>query len=94
MNRRIVASDALRDAIRHLSPILKGKVKESIEEILRDPSSGKELRDDLAGLRSYRVGQVRIIYQADRGDVTLVTIGPRKTVYQKAVLEWRAIRSE
>ena len=39
------------------------------------------------GLSSYRVGNVRIIYRVGEHSVQLVTIGPRKTVYQKAALE-------
>lgn len=87
MKRSLVVSDDLRDFIRHLPPALKGKIKRGLEEILAEPHSGKPLRDDLAGLRSYRIGEIRIVYQTDAHVVTLITVGPRKTVYQKAVLE-------
>ncbi len=87
MRRSLVVSDDLRDFIRHLPPALKGKIKRGLEEILAGPHSGKPLRDDLTGLHSYRIGEIRIVYQADTRAVTLITVGPRKTVYQKAALE-------
>ena len=93
MRRPLIVSDDLRDFIRHLPPALKKKVKDGLQEITGDPASGKALRDDLAGLRSYWIGAVRIIYQADERALTLITVGPRKTVYQKAVLELKR-RSE
>ena len=93
MKRLLVVSDDLRDFIRHLPPLLKKKIKDGLREITGDPSGGKALRDDLAGLRSYRIGNVRIVYQADENAVTLITVGPRKTVYQKAALELKR-RSE
>lgn len=87
MRKHLVAADDLRDLVRHLPPILKGKVKQSLEGIVLNPSLGKALRDDLSGLRSYPIGNMRIVYRADARAITLITIGPRKTVYQKAVLE-------
>lgn len=87
MKRPLILSDALRDFIRHLPPNLKRKVKDGLREIAGNPASGKALRDELAGLRSYRIGNCRIIYQADERAITLITVGPRKTVYQKAALE-------
>lgn len=87
MKRSLVVSDDLRNFIRYLPPALKGKIKRGLEEILAEPHSGKSLRDDLAGLRSYRIGEIRIVYQTDAHSITLITVGPRKTVYQKAALE-------
>ena len=87
MKRPLILSDALRDFIRHLPPNLKRKVKDGLKEIADSPASGKALRDDLTGLRSYRIGSCRIVYQADERAITLITVGPRKTVYQKAALE-------
>ncbi len=93
MKIALVVSDDLRDFIRHLPPTLKGKVKLGLEEILAEPHSGKPLRDDLAGLRSYRIGDIRVVYQIDARTLTLIAVGPRKTVYQKAALELKR-RSE
>ena len=87
MKRTLVASDELRELIRHLPPNLKRKIKLAIQEIVTAPFSGKGLQEELLGLFSYRVGEVRIVYRVEGQSVQLVTIGPRKTVYQKAALE-------
>ena len=52
--------------------------------ILADPAVGKALRDELEGLRSYRLGRLRIIYRlSTRGRVVeLVAIGPRARIYE------------
>ena len=89
MRRTLVASDELREMVRHLPPNLKRKIKLAIEEIVINPSSGKALQEELLGLFSYRVGNVRVLYRVEGQAVQLVTIGPRKTVYQKAALELR-----
>jgi len=87
MKRVLVVSDELRDLIRHLPPELKRKIKQALEEILSQPSLGKALREELLGLHSYRLGNIRIIYRLEERAIVLVTVGPRKTVYQKAALE-------
>lgn len=89
MKRSLVLSDDLRDLIRHLPPALKGKIKRALEEIVTEPPTGKALRDELAGLRSYRIGNTRIVYRPEEKAITLITVGPRQSVYQKAALELR-----
>ncbi|MBI4397490.1 MAG: type II toxin-antitoxin system RelE/ParE family toxin [Candidatus Omnitrophica bacterium] len=101
----LVVDDEERDLIRHLPPDLKRKVKQAFTQILQNPAAGKALSQELKGLRSYRIGQIRIIYKvSQRGEVVfprrtdpgldpvsneifLITLGDRKTIYQKAALE-------
>ncbi len=72
------------DLIRKLHPIIKKRIRAALSEILNNPHSGKSLRGELEGLRSYRVSKIRIIYRiADRGSVEIITIGPRKTIYKE-----------
>ncbi len=54
-----------------------------MKTILADPSSGKALKDELAGLRSFRVGSFRIIYRAIRNVIEIVAIGPRERIYEE-----------
>jgi mRNA interferase RelE/StbE len=69
--------------VRSLHPELKRKVRAGLDLIRTDPAVGKELRDELAGLRSFRVGRVRIVYRvAPRRLIDLVAIGPRRTIYE------------
>ncbi len=68
--------------IRGMHPGLKKKVRASLEIILSDPTSGKALRDDLTGLKSFRIGRFRIVYKVSRREVQVVAIGPRSRIYE------------
>ncbi len=49
--------------------------------ILANPLSGKALKDELDGLRSFRVSRIRIVYRIATGRVVeLVAIGPRERI--------------
>lgn len=57
-----------------------------MNQVLDDPSVGKALKEELAGLRSYRIGRIRVIYRSAAGDVIeLVAVGPRSTVYEETL---------
>jgi mRNA interferase RelE/StbE len=60
---KLKVPDTVAALIRRLHPHLKKKVKTSLQTIVSDPYSGKPLRDEHAGLRSFRVGRFRIIYR-------------------------------
>ena len=94
MTRSLIVAYALRDLIRRLPPDLKKKIRQGLEEIVKNPRSGKLLCEELAGLRSYKIGQIRIIYRTTAARIELVAIGPRKTIYEKVALEIkRAVRT-
>lgn len=69
--------------IRGMHPTLKKKVRASLDAILSDPTCGKALRDDLAGLRSFKIGRLRIVYRVSKAEVQVVTIGPRGIIYEE-----------
>ncbi len=70
--------------IREMHPELKKKIKTSLKTILKDPYSGKALKNELAGLRSFRASRFRIIYRVAEGNVVeLVAVGPRKSIYEE-----------
>ncbi|MBI3318907.1 MAG: type II toxin-antitoxin system RelE/ParE family toxin [Candidatus Omnitrophica bacterium] len=87
MKHPLVVEDALRELIRHLPPEIKKRIHYGLEEIARDPHSGKALSEELSGLRSYKIGKLRIIYRIQERSIALVVLGPRKTIYQQAALE-------
>jgi mRNA-degrading endonuclease RelE of RelBE toxin-antitoxin system len=74
-----------RVLISHMAPARKHKIKQSLRNIAQDPSAGKTLQENLAGLQSYRVGPLRIIYSVDRlkKTVHVIAIGPRRTIYEE-----------
>jgi mRNA-degrading endonuclease RelE of RelBE toxin-antitoxin system len=87
---RLRVPGALADVVRGLHPELEGKVRASLDVIRTDPSVGKELRDELAGLRSFRGGRFRIIYRiAPRRLIDLVAVGPRRTIYEETLRRLR-----
>lgn len=67
-----------------LHPDLKRKVRAALDVIREDPSAGKELQDDLAGLGSFRVGNFRIVYRvAAERVIELMALGARRTIYEE-----------
>jgi mRNA interferase RelE/StbE len=89
---RFRVPDAPAELLRTLHPVLKRKVRAALDTIREDPLEGRELRDDLAGLRSFRVGRFRIFYRiTPRRVIELISLGPRRTIYLDTV---RLIRRE
>ncbi len=81
---KLVTPDDIRELIRTMHPFLKTKIKPSLKIILSDPYSGKALVDELGGLRSFRVGSLRLIYRIkDPKQIELVAIGPRERIYEE-----------
>lgn len=87
--RRLKLPDDVASLIRGLHPDLKRKVRSALDDMLADPSVGKSLRDELAGLRSCRVARFRIVYRVAGTVIEVVAIGPRRTIYEET---WRRVR--
>jgi mRNA interferase RelE/StbE len=58
--RRLRVSDDVASLTRGLHPDLKRKIRSALDDVLADPTVGKTLRDELAGLRSCRIFRFRI----------------------------------
>lgn len=87
---RVRVPGNLAELVRGLHPELKRKVRAGLDLIRTEPHSGKALHDELTGLRSLRVGRLRIVYRvAPRRVIELVAIGPRRTIYEDTL---RSIR--
>lgn len=70
--------------IRGMHPLLKKRVKRALNEICHDPHIGKALKQELAGLRSFRIKRFRIIYRlSSRKRIDIIAIGPRKVIYEE-----------
>lgn len=87
--RRLKVPDDVAALIRGLHPDLKRKVRSALAYIVDDPALGKVLREELAGLRSYRVGRFRIVYRVAGTAIEIVAVGPRRTIYEET---WRRVR--
>lgn len=85
MRRLKIPNDAAT-LLRGLHPDLKRKVRAALDDILKNPDAGKALKEELAGLRSYRVSRLRIIYRnASRSIVEVVAVGPRRVIYEETL---------
>ncbi len=70
--------------IRGMHPHLKKKIKGSLQTIVAEPHSGKPLKEELAGLRSFQVSRFRIIYRiSKKRQIEVVAIGPRERIYDE-----------
>ena len=90
--RKLRVPDDIVALIRGCHPQLKRKLKAGLRHILIEPESGRTLRDELAGLMSYRISSFRIIYRiSSKQIIDVVAVGPRKTIYEET---YRIIRKE
>jgi mRNA interferase RelE/StbE len=94
---RLRLPDEIVKLLRELHPDLKKKVRKALSTIMEDPYEGKALKDDLAGLRSFRVSRFRIVYRissrkqivrivyriSSRKQIEIVAMGPRKRIYEE-----------
>ena len=71
-------------ALMRAQPAMGERVARAIDRIAADPDLGRELRGELKGLKKYRVGPYRVIYELHRSVllVIVIDIGHRKDVYR------------
>jgi len=81
---KLVVPRDVKELIRTMHPSLRKKVKASLKIILSEPYSGKGLKDELSGLKSFRISSFRIIHRIKEPDqIELVAIGPRGRIYEE-----------
>ncbi len=92
IRRKLRVPDEVVALIRGCHPQLKRKIRGGLRHIITEPEAGKSLKDDLEGLKSYRVSRFRIIYRiSSKQTIDIVAVGPRKTIYEET---YRIIRKE
>jgi len=78
--------------IRGCHPKLRRKIRAGLKHIGTEPESGKSLKDDLEGLKSYQISRFSIIYRiSSKKIIDIVAIGPRKIIYEET---YRIIKKE
>ena len=84
MPSKLLLPDEIVKLVRRLHPSLKKRVRAALEEICEHPYCGKGLKEELEGLRSFRIKRFRIIYQViSKNRVGIVAVGPRKYIYEE-----------
>ena len=90
--KKLRVPDEIVALIRGCHPQLKRKIRAGLRQIVIEPEAGRSLKDELEGLRSYRISRFRIIYRiSSKQIIDVVTIGPRKTIYEQT---YRIIKKE
>jgi len=71
--------------IRNLHPLIKEDIRSALHFLVKKPHSGKALKEELHGLRSYRVKRYRVVCRivAPEKFLEIIAIGPRKNIYEE-----------
>ena len=84
MAYKLRVPDEIASLIKGMHPLLKKRVRAALEKILNDPYCGKTIKEELAGLRSFRIKRFRIIYKiSPKREISIVALGPRKYIYEE-----------
>jgi mRNA interferase RelE/StbE len=77
--------ESIVSLIRNLHPLIKADIRAGLLFLIQKPNSGKALKEELLGLRSYRIKRYRVIYRivAPEKILEIIAIGPRKNVYEE-----------
>ena len=77
--------DDVASVLKKLHPIIKSHIRIGLKTVISNPYVGKALKDELQGMRSYRIKRYRIIYRLneDEQQIDIIAVGPRKTVYEE-----------
>lgn len=84
------------EAVRHLPPSLKRSVRSTLRELTLNPHMGEPLRNELEGLRKFRVRRYRVVYRILERDrvIRILAIAERRTVYEELAQRARPNREE
>ena len=83
MKYRLQLAPSAAEFFSSLNPVIRKQLKAGLKELASNPYAGKELQDDLAEFRSYRIKRYRIVYTVVNGEKTLkvYAIGHRREIY-------------
>ncbi len=82
---RILYTDEAKKNIGKLDPSVSKLIRKAIESLAVNPEKGKPLSHELAGLRSLRTSEYRVIYRLKGGEllILVVAVGHRREIYKK-----------
>ena len=90
------APDEVASVLKKLHPTIKSHIRSGLKAVLENPNIGKALKDELHGLRSYRVKRYRIIYRlgAKTRHIEIAAVGPRRIIYEETFRILKKARKE
>ena len=80
-NYKLVFTRELVKTIKHLDRQTRIRILGELKILEDKPFAGKQLVGRLSELKSFRVGDYRVVYHASERTVIVRTIGHRKKVY-------------
>ena len=82
---RILYTKEAKRNIDKLDPSVRKLVRKAVESLSREPERGKPLSHELAGLRSLRTSDYRIVYRPKGEEIVVIVIaiGHRREVYRR-----------
>ena len=82
---RILYTGEAKKNIGKLDPSVRKLIRKAIESLAVNPEKGKPLSHELAGLRSLRTSDYRVIYRIRGGELLIIVIavGHRREIYKK-----------
>ena len=85
MGWKIRFTSSAAKAIRKLDPEIRRRVRSALAVLAEQPERGKPLQLTLKGLRSWRTGDFRIVYQIveRRIEILVIAVGHRRDVYSR-----------
>jgi mRNA interferase RelE/StbE len=85
MRYTLVYTREAKKNIEKLDPSIRKPIEKALETLSLDPFRGKQLSYELAGLRSFRTSDYRIIYRIKRRQVLIIVIsvGHRREIYKR-----------
>jgi len=89
---KILVPDHVARLVRGLHPQIKRKIRAAFQVLADDPFAGKALKDELEGLRSFRVGRHRVIYRLQQKEqIQIIAVGSRESIYEET---YRILKKE
>jgi len=82
---RILYTREAKGNVEKLDPSVRKLIRKAIESLAVNPEKGKPLSYELAGLRSLRTTDYRVIYRTKGGKllIIVVAVGHPREVYKK-----------
>jgi mRNA interferase RelE/StbE len=82
---RILYTEEAKKNIEKLDPSVRKLIRKAIESLAVNPERGKPLSYELAGLRSLRTSDYRVIYRIKGGEllIIIVAVGHRRDIYNQ-----------
>ena len=82
---RVLLTPEAARLIAHLHPEIKKIIRDSLKVLQKEPYSGDDLHEELAGFKSFKPKRYRILYTVDDENRTIriYYVGHRRDVYDQ-----------